>query len=194
MTMRPSLAACNVVKTGTYSVLVLLPRHIIALSIYLIAAQRRVYHLENGRIYARQTNPWLASLVTRKKGEGVRVVSARKTVAKSAWDPAGCIGYNKFPLSWVCQLIGRLYHLIKATRPAHLLSVSRQLGMARVLNYARWKSREISCARIHLGHSPKADIYVEINKKNCLNLILNVFRRISLPLALNWNFLIRMLV
>lgn len=48
-----------------------------------------------------------------------------------AWDPAGCIGYNKFPLSRVCQLIGRLYHLIKATRPAHLLSVSRQLGVAR---------------------------------------------------------------
>lgn len=49
-------------------------------------------------------------------------------------DPAGCIGYNKFSLSRVCQLIGRLYHLIKATHPAHLLSVSRQLGLARVLN------------------------------------------------------------
>jgi len=51
-----------------------------------------------------------------------------------ARDLARCIGYNKFPLSRVCQLIGRLYHLIKATRLAHLLSVSRQLGPARVLN------------------------------------------------------------
>jgi len=82
--------------------------------------------------------PGHAAVLAGKEGSRGRRTTERINAEEGgARDLARCIGYNKFPLSRVCQLIGRLYHLIKATRPAHLLSVSRQLGPVRVLNCRR---------------------------------------------------------
>lgn len=81
--------------------------------------------------------PQLPGMQPRSGGRGSRGRRTTERITRKkveTQDLARRIGYNKFPLSRVCQLIGRLYHLIKATRLAHLLSVSRQLGPARVLN------------------------------------------------------------